>query len=177
MNLDGHARVQDVLLGNGQNGVTQNTRTLNENRALTDNVAWLVGIQVGKNKKKGDWSIKGDFRQTGLGSIDPNLNDSDFGDSFLNQEGFKVQSTYNFTDYLTGSITYYNTWAYKNGLLNGTPGQSTTNDGHTALPMTSTTAAGGGVGGYAVTGPTTGLTGLVAANSTQRVQVDLQWKF
>ena len=86
---------------------------------MGDNIAWLAGLQVGQNKKKGDWSIKGDFRQVGLGSIDPNLNDSDWGDSFLNQQGIKLQSQYNFTDFVTGSLTYYDTWSYKTNLMNG----------------------------------------------------------
>ena len=168
-NLDGKSRVQNVLLGVGQHGITQNTATMRENRDLGDNVAWLAGVQVGQNKKKGDWSIKGDFRQTGLGSVDPNLNDSDFADSFLNQQGIKVQSTYSFTDFLTGSVTYYDTWNYKQDLLaDKTPGQAPG-----GLPISGPPSASG----YAVAGNTTGITGLVGASDVQRVDVDLQWKF
>jgi Putative porin len=165
-NLDGKARVQDVLLGNNQAGIAQNTLTQAENRGLGDNIAWVAGLQVGQNKKKGDWSVKGDYRQVGLGAIDPNLNDSDWADSFLNQQGIKLASTYNFTDFLTGTITYYDTWAYKTNLMNGSPGQT-----QTGLPLA------GGAGGYSVNSPTTGITGLVAASTVQRVDIDLQWKF
>jgi hypothetical protein len=154
-----------------------NNTTLKQNQGLGDNVAWLAGLQVGQNKKKGDWSIKGDFRQVGLGALDPNENDSDWGDSFLNQQGVKIQSTYNFTDFLTGSITYYNTWNYKQNLLDAS--SSGQNPG--TLPLTSNGTAYNGYGtGGATTNPNgggTNLNSLVGANTTQRVQVDLQWKF
>lgn len=172
LNLEGKERIQDVYLGNNGGLTTPGavTPVLNpanalaqaQNRDLGDNIAWLAGVQVGQNKKKGDWSIKGDFRQVGLGSIDPNENDSDWGDSYLNQQGVRIQSIYNFTDFLTGSITYYNTWDLKDRLFNGQNGQSTTQ-----LPIT--TQVNGGT--------TAGTTSLVGVKSTEKVQVDLQWKF
>ena len=171
-NTEGHQRIQDVYLGNN-NGNTLaglvtpaltagNKLAQNQNRALGDDIAWVAGLQVGQNKKKGDWMIKADYRQVGLGAIDPNLNDSDWGDSFLNQQGVKVQSAYNFTDFLTGSLTYFNTWDLKSGLFSGTNGQSIA-----GLPI-ATNAVGG----------TNGATGsLVGVRSTERVQADLSWKF
>jgi hypothetical protein len=177
LNLDGNSRVQDVYLGNGQGiyaSTTPNVANVQaQNKDLGDNVAWLAGIQVGQNKKKGDWSIKGDFRQVGLGAVDPNINDSDWGDSFLNQQGIKIQSVYNFTDFLTGSITYFDTWAYKNGLMNG----STTGQTPTGLPLATNSVASPNtttVSGGTIAGVTDNLVGV---HSTQRVQVDLQWKF
>ena len=129
---------------------------------MGDYIAWLAGVKVGQNKKKGDWSLQADYRQVGLGSIDPNLNDSDWGDSYLNQEGVKVMSTYNFTDFLLGSITVYDTWAYKSSLLNGDPGQNPT-----GLPLVT-----------GVTGTTAdGMTNLAGLSQSQRVDVDLMWKF
>jgi hypothetical protein len=165
-NLDGKARIQDVYLGSGGTALagpaSTITATQNQNKALGDNIAWVAGLQVGQNKKKGDWSLKGDFRQVGLGSIDPNLNDSDWGDSFLNQQGVKVAGAYNFTDFLVGTITVYDTWALKNSLMNGTPGQVPT-----GLPL----ATG-------VTGTTaSSIANLAGVSQTQRVDVDLQWKF
>jgi len=166
-NLDGHDRVQNVYFGNGVATTTQNMAVQNQNRDLSDNIAWLAGIQIGQNKKKGDWSVKGDFRQVGLGSVDPNLNDSDWGDSFLNQQGVKIQSTYNFTDFLTGSIIVYDTWAYKSSLLNGDNAGSNP----TGLPL-----AGGG--GATVSGTTaSGIANLAGISQSQRVDVDLMWKF
>jgi len=180
LNTEGKARVQDVYLGE-HNGLTVpggTTTTLNpanrlaqrQNQDLGDNVGWVTGLQVGVNKKKGDWSIRGDFRQVGLGAVDPNTNDSDWGDSFLNQQGIQLTSTYNFTDFLTGSLTYFDTWDYKNGLLDGVDHQSTTQ-----LPI-STGVVGNTVTGGAVTTTSTA-NSLVGASRTQRVEADIQWKF
>ncbi len=157
LNTEGKQRIQGVYLANNGNGTNA---TQAQNRSLGDNIAWLAGLQVGKNKKKGDWSFKGDFRQVGLGAVDPNINDSDFGDSYLNQQGIKLQSVYSFTDFLTGSLTFFDTWALKNELMNGNAGEVAT-----TVPL------GSGLGGTA-----TG-TSLVNIHSSQRVQVDLIWKF
>jgi hypothetical protein len=172
LNTEGKARIQDVYLGNNgglTNGgaitptlLANNRLAQTQNADLGDNVAWLAGLQVGQNKKKGDWSVRGDFRQVGLGAIDPNLNDSDWGDSFLNQQGVQLTSTYNFTDFLTGSLTYFNTWDYKNDLLNGVDGQSTSQ-----LPITTQVQSG--------TTPATA--SLAGASRTQRVEADIMWKF
>ncbi len=72
--------------------------------AAKDDFAWLVGLQLGDNIKKGDWSILVNYRQVGLASIDPNLNDSDWALSRLNMKGWRASLTYNFTDAVTGSI-------------------------------------------------------------------------
>jgi hypothetical protein len=98
-----------------------------QNLDLRDDIAWLVGFQIGDNKKKGDWLVGVDFRQTGLGSVDPNLADSDFGDGYLNQQGVKIRTGYNFTDFLSGNITYFNTWNYKETLSATTATINTTN--------------------------------------------------
>jgi hypothetical protein len=174
-NVDGKDRIQDVYFGNS--GFYTGTpsagavATQNQNKGLGDNIAWLAGLQVGQNKKKGDWSIKGDYRQVGLGAVDPNLNDSDWGDSFLNQQGIRVQSVYNFTDFLTGSVTYCNTWAYKNSLLNGLAGEDPT-----GLPLGGSVVTPNGGSGITNAGGA-GNASLVGIHSSQRVQVDLQWKF
>jgi hypothetical protein len=175
-NVTGKERVQDVYLNGGGVGATSyNTggtsgtflgygsvapngtaaQTIkNNNSALGDNVAWAVGIQAGQNKKKGDWSGLVEFRQIGLGSVDPNINGTDYANSYSNVEGFKFATAYNFTDAFTGTVTFYDDWAYKNNLYNSLGGAGTT------------------------TGPTAGTTQyLVSLKSDQRVQVDLGWKF
>ena len=127
-----------------------------QNQQLGDGVAWAIGQQIGQNKKKGDWSLLGEFRQVGLGALDPNTNGTDFANSYSNQQGVKVKGVYNFTDYLTLGVTYYNTWDYKNNLFSALGGA---------------TAAGSAA-------PNAGSTQyLVSQSSTQRVQVDLGWKF
>jgi hypothetical protein len=127
-----------------------------QNQNLSDGVAWAIGEQIGENKKKGDWSLLGEFRQVGLGALDPNTNGTDFANSYSNVQGVKVQGVYNFTDFLTLGVTYYNDWNYKGGL-------------YSAL---------GGPNGVNANKPAAGSTQyLVSQGSTQRVQVDLGWKF
>jgi hypothetical protein len=160
-NLDGKSRVQDVYLAQPPTGQVNTPITAQtQNRDLGDNIAWVAGLQLGANKKKGDWLVKADYRQVGLGSIDPNENDSDWGDSFLNQQGVSVSGSYDFTDFLIGTITVYDTWSYKSGLF--------------ANQNVSTLQVGNSTN---VTSPTTSVVGLTGAGQTQRVDVDLQWKF
>jgi hypothetical protein len=87
--------------------------------SFSDNLAWLVGIQLGQNKKQGDWLIFGNFRQVGLTSIDPNLNDSDWALSNLNMQGFKLGLAYNLTDYAVLAVTGYITWNLTENLYGG----------------------------------------------------------
>jgi polyhydroxyalkanoate synthesis regulator phasin len=76
-----------------------------------DPLAWLVGVGYGKGNGKvaGDWSIKADYREIGLGSIDPNINDSDFAFSRVNQKGFKIGGSYSINPFTTFNVTYFNT--------------------------------------------------------------------
>lgn len=74
-----------------------------------DPLAWLVGIGYnhGSGKLAGDWSVKADYRVVGIGSVDPNLNDSDFAFGNLNQSGFKVGASYNLADFCSVNVTYF----------------------------------------------------------------------
>lgn len=119
-NLTGDDRAENVFMaGAPYSNLTaaQRNSLLNSNRSLEDNMAWLVGVKVGKNKKAGDWSAGVDFRQVGLTSVDPNLNDSDFNLGYLNGQGIKAKVAYSFTDNMVGSVTYFNTWNYKSDLF------------------------------------------------------------
>ena len=84
-----------------------------------DDVAWLAGVQVGENKKAGDWSIMANYRQTGMTAVDPNINDSDFAFGKLNTQGVKVGAVYNFTDYATGALTYFYAVPLRDNLVGG----------------------------------------------------------
>lgn len=77
--------------------------------ANEDAFAWMLGVGYAKGlgKVQGDYSVKLDYRRTGLGSVDPNFNDSDFALGNLNQEGFKLASSYNLTDFANFNVTYY----------------------------------------------------------------------
>jgi hypothetical protein len=157
-NLLGKQRVQDVYL-DGSASTPTNGQTAaqvkSQNSNLSDPLAWAFGIQVGQNKKQGDWSGLAEFRQIGLGAVDQNINGTDFADSYANQQGVKLSLAYNFTDFLTGTVTFYDTWDYKHDL-------------YTALGGTNTTAPTATAGSTQY---------LVSAHTVQRVQVDLGWKF
>ena len=87
--------------------------------SFSDNVAWLVGLRFGENKKAGDLLISADYRQVGISSIDPNINSSNFGLSNLNQEGWEFNAAYNITDFLTASLTFYYSDALTKNLYGG----------------------------------------------------------
>jgi putative porin len=158
LNTEGHKRVQDVylqsssFLGGVSTGITP--AAASQNQALTDNIAWAAGLQIGATKKKGDWSVLGEFRQIGLGAVDQNINGTDFADSFANQQGFKLSGAYNFTDFFTGTMTFYDSWDYKSHLYQALGGTS-------ASPSATASST----------------LNLVGEKSEQRVQVDLGWKF
>lgn len=87
----------------------------NVNTALygDDAFAWLVGVgySKGSGKLQGDYGIKLDYRQAALGALDPNTSDSDFGFGNLNQEGFKLATSYNLTDFASLNVSYFYTTA------------------------------------------------------------------
>lgn len=73
-----------------------------------DKLAFATGVTVGSDftiKKKGDYLVLAEYRQVGLGSLDPNLNDSDFNLSRLGFRGVKVAASYGFYPWLIGSVT------------------------------------------------------------------------
>jgi hypothetical protein len=82
-----------------------------------DDFAWLAGMQFGQNKKAGDWSAKADWRQTGISSVDPNLNDSDFALGELNTRGVRVAVAYNFTDAFSLGASYNYAWNLRDDLV------------------------------------------------------------
>ena len=64
-----------------------------------DKLAWLLGVRLGENKKKGDLSAQLNYRQTGAGAL-PHLqsdNEFGFGDS-RNMGGLKVGAAYSLSD-------------------------------------------------------------------------------
>jgi hypothetical protein len=87
--------------------------------SFSDNVAWLVGLKYGENKKAGDFSVSADYRQVGISSIDPNINSSNFALSNLNVEGWEFNAAYNITDFLTASLTFYYSDALTKNLYGG----------------------------------------------------------
>jgi hypothetical protein len=84
-----------------------------------DDYAWLVGLQFGQNIHTGDWSAYANYRQVGMDSIDPNLNDSNFALSYLNVQGIKIGVAYNFTDSFVGAVTYFKSWQLNRAITGG----------------------------------------------------------
>jgi len=86
--------------------------------ARKDATAWLAGIGYasGNGKVQGNYAVKLDYRDIGLGSVDVNLNDSDFAFGRVNQQGFKFSGTYNVTDFATFTATYIHTTDKRNTL-------------------------------------------------------------
>jgi hypothetical protein len=84
-----------------------------------DDIAWLAGFQFGENNHTGDWSVTANYRQVGMDSIDPNLNESNFALSSLNVQGVKIGVAYNFTDSLVGAVTYYKSWRLNHAVTGG----------------------------------------------------------
>lgn len=76
----------------------------------TNKFGFATGVTVGSDyqiKKKGDYVLLAEYRQVGLGSVDPNLNDSDFNYSRLGFRGIKAAASYGFYPWLIASVTYY----------------------------------------------------------------------
>jgi Putative porin len=87
--------------------------------SFSDNSSWLVGLKFGENKKAGDFSISADYRQWGISSIDPNINNSNFALSNLNTQGWEFNGAYNLTDFLTAVVTLYYSHALHPNLYGG----------------------------------------------------------
>lgn len=89
----------------------------------SDPLAWLVGVSygTGTGKDAGNWKVSADYREIGVSSIDPNINDSDFAFSNLNQKGFKLSASYNLTSFASVNVTYMQT-EEKDALLGAGPG-------------------------------------------------------
>jgi Putative porin len=87
--------------------------------SFSDNFGWLVGVRVGQNKKMGDLGGLVDFRQIGIDAVDPNINSDDFGNSFLNMQGFRVNLAYNLTDFAVISVTGWFAWNLTGNLYGG----------------------------------------------------------
>ena len=141
-NFGGRERYEDIYqLAGTDNGYSSR-----------DALAWLVGVQVGEVKKKGDWAAYLNYRETGIASIDPNLNDSNFGLSELNTRGFKLSLAYQLADAVVLSVTGYVAWNLDHNLVGG----RATNNAQTTPSSPN---------------------GIADANAANVLQVDLSIKF
>jgi hypothetical protein len=126
-NIEGRKRYEDVYdlvtfnndAGQSSDDDVVDPDDFSSNHKFIDDIAFLAGFQIGENKKAGDWSLLAYYRQAGVSSIDPNLNDSDFAGSRLNTRGFKTSLAYNFTDFAVGALTYQYAWNLRDDLVGG----------------------------------------------------------
>jgi len=111
-NLGGRQRFEDIyqLFNPAANQFRYSER---------DGAAWLVGLQFGELKKKGDWQINANYREVGIASIDPNLNDSTWALGRVNQRGFKLGLAYQIADPVVLSVTGYLSWNLNEDLVGG----------------------------------------------------------
>ncbi len=139
---------------------------------FSDKSAFVVGLRFGALNKKGDWTVSADYRQMGLGSVDPNLNDPNWGQSQLNFRGMKLSAGYRFTNWLTGNITYYAGYNLRSNLRSSVV--STTPGG---VPFNQNPGTGATI--PAVTGFNTNITGLSVSshNANQVLQIELNATF
>ncbi len=75
--------------------VNENDRTWRGNQDL----AYAIGLKVGKNKKKGDWSLGYQYKYIQSNAVFGAWNDADFGNT--NSKGHVWGAKYNLTDFLT----------------------------------------------------------------------------
>ncbi|MDB6152704.1 MAG: hypothetical protein JWL90_1157 [Chthoniobacteraceae bacterium] len=118
-NIEGRKRVDEIYNVKTLRSAGIDPDDFDRRHNNLDNVAYLVGVQVGENKKKGDWSALLNWRRTGIGSVDPNLNDSDFALGELNTQGIKAGVAYNFTDFCVFGVTYMHAWNLRGDLTGG----------------------------------------------------------
>jgi hypothetical protein len=108
-NLSGKERYEDIY----------QLRSFQRDYSSRDSLAWLVGLQLGELKKKGDWQAYLNYRETGIASVDPNLNDGDFALGELNMRGFKLGLAYALSDAVVFSVTGYMAWNMDKDLIGG----------------------------------------------------------
>ena len=78
------------------------------NPGFTDQAdGFAAGVTVGKNKKKGDWSLRYKYAHIEANATPGQFNDADFG--FSNRKGHAIGGAYNLTDYLQAGVTVYYT--------------------------------------------------------------------
>ena len=114
-NLEGEGRYNDIYQLRTGNPATDAFRDYK----TRDGIAWLAGVQLGETKKKGDWSLLLNYRESGIASVDPNLNDSDFALSELNTRGFKLGLSYQLADNVVFTLTGMMAWNLDQKLSGG----------------------------------------------------------
>ena len=97
----GNVRTNNVMFDSGPfQGV------LSSGKALIDQSAYELGVEVGQLKKKGDWDGKLWWQSTGYYAVDPNLIDADIFNAATNMQGVIVAVSHNWTDGVSSTLRY-----------------------------------------------------------------------
>jgi hypothetical protein len=73
-----------------------------------------AGLRYGSNKLAGEYQITGEYRYVGNGSYSSFLLDSDFNGGYLNGQGFILSGSYNLTEAVATTVTYFNSFNIEN---------------------------------------------------------------
>lgn len=105
INLDANSRARqagDALrISTGQRNYGQYVASQGD-----EDTSFRVGMEYGQNKKKHDWKVGYFYQRTEEFAIDASMTDSDVFDRGVNMEGHSFYGSYNFTDFLTGGVSY-----------------------------------------------------------------------
>jgi len=101
---------------------TGSNHVLIPNPSKIDNRAFLLGVKVGENKKKGDCSFIANYRRVGYSAVDGNVNDSNFAYGYTNMKGVTLGVTYNIGDAATIGASYIMANNLRDDNQNGTVG-------------------------------------------------------
>jgi len=119
------------------------------------NTFWNAGYQIGQSKVKGDWLASIEWRWIEAASYDTNLSESDWANNGLNQQGFVLRGGYQFTDAVSGLISFYHSNPINSNANN--PGAS---------PLS-----------YAASDIASGNTSAPFEGQVDIIEADLNWKF
>jgi len=96
LNFQGDQRARSAALASGN-------KTLNVGNA---NIAYQVGVDINRIKKKGDWEFMTYWQQSDQYALDANLVDYDIFDAHLNMQGPVVRGSLALSDAVTFSVIY-----------------------------------------------------------------------
>lgn len=68
-------------------------------------MAWGLGVNIGKAKKKGEWELGYAYKNIEANSVVGAFNDSDFGNGFVDKRGSVFKAKYMVTDFLEAGAT------------------------------------------------------------------------
>ena len=93
------------------------------------NTFWNFGYSIGQSKVKGDLFFSADYRWIEAASYTSNLTDSNFANGVLNQQGVVLSASYNISDAIIATGTYYHSNPINGARATGDIAEATTGYG------------------------------------------------